>query len=152
MVWSQCLLSVLSVVSVFVVAGVVTMTILWSQCLLSVVSVFVVVGVVTMTTMVSVFVVAGVVTMTILWSQCLLSVVSVFVVVGVVTCLLFVVSVFVVVGVVTMTSMGESPMMMFVVCFTAISLFYVAHWQTFVSGKDRWPPAELSCLVRQGPD
>ncbi|XP_043202270.1 cholinephosphotransferase 1-like isoform X2 [Amphibalanus amphitrite] len=42
--------------------------------------------------------------------------------------------VFVVVGVATMTSMGESPMMMFVVCFTAIALFYIAHWQTFVSG------------------
>lgn len=42
--------------------------------------------------------------------------------------------VFVVVGVVTMTSMGESPMMMFIVCFTAIALFYIAHWQTFVSG------------------
>ena len=44
-------------------------------------------------------------------------------------------SVFVVVGVSTMTSMGESPMMMFVVCFTAIGLFYIAHWQTFVSGE-----------------
>ncbi|XP_037086484.1 cholinephosphotransferase 1-like isoform X2 [Pollicipes pollicipes] len=42
--------------------------------------------------------------------------------------------IFVVVGVSTMTSLGEYPMMMFVVCFTAISLFYCAHWQTFVSG------------------
>ena len=50
------------------------------------------------------------------------------------------VSVFVVVGVATMTSMGESPMMMFIVCFTAIALFYIAHWQTFVSGEQQSSP------------
>ena len=59
---------------------------------------------------------------------------------------MFVLSVFVVVGVSTMTSMGESPMMMFVVCFTAIGLFYIAHWQTFVSGEPELrvlPPLSL---------
>jgi len=42
--------------------------------------------------------------------------------------------IFVAVGVSTMTGLGAHPMVMFMVCFTAIALFYSAHWQTFVSG------------------
>jgi len=31
--------------------------------------------------------------------------------------------------------LGNAPKLMFLQCFSAITLFYCAHWQTYVSGK-----------------
>lgn len=46
--------------------------------------------------------------------------------------------VFVAIGFCTVMSLGEYPMWMFSVCFVAVCLFYSAHWQTFVSGTQKF--------------
>lgn len=45
--------------------------------------------------------------------------------------------VFVAVSACVAIQLGNNPAMMFFQCFCAVTLFYCAHWQTYVSGKDK---------------
>lgn len=45
--------------------------------------------------------------------------------------------VFVAVSACVAIQLGNNPTMMFFQCFCAVTLFYCAHWQTYVSGKDK---------------
>lgn len=47
---------------------------------------------------------------------------------------LFLFSVFVALSACIAVELGHSPSWMFFQCFCAITLFYCAHWQTYVSG------------------
>lgn len=48
--------------------------------------------------------------------------------------------VFVAVSACVAIQLGNNPTMMFFQCFCAVTLFYCAHWQTYVSGKEEQIP------------
>lgn len=56
--------------------------------------------------------------------------------------------VFVAVSACVAIQLGNNPTMMFFQCFCAVTLFYCAHWQTYVSGKEKHIfNISLKCLV-----
>ena len=48
--------------------------------------------------------------------------------------ILFLIAVFVSLGVCVSCRLGDTPCLMFMQCFIAITLFYCAHWQAYVAG------------------
>lgn len=49
-----------------------------------------------------------------------------------------VISVFVILGTCIALQLGSNPGLLFFECFSAVTLFYIAHWQTYVSGTLRF--------------